>query len=103
MSKDKLTKILDAADIICGECAGTEEDCNNCAVREICDNVRHYNSNSDTRSYCVTLLVTGYYTAHVFAKDADEAGEIAIDAFENEVHPDIENTEITTWETIEEE
>lgn len=40
MTKDKLYRIIEAADVICGECWGVEEDCHNCKVRLICDYAR---------------------------------------------------------------
>ena len=52
------SNILNAADTICGECNGTEDDCNKCFVRAICDDVLGRNKSKDNHSYCVTLLVT---------------------------------------------
>lgn len=97
------TNILMAADIICGECAGTEEDCEKCFVREICDDVLGHNQPKEEQSYCVTLSVTGYYTAHVTAKSEEEAIKITQDMYHNCANPHIETAETSALEVIKEE
>ena len=38
MSDTEYKKYLDAIDIVCGNCYGTEMTCKNCPVRICCDN-----------------------------------------------------------------
>lgn len=40
VTKEKLNKILDAADVICSECWGNENECEFCYVRQICDEAK---------------------------------------------------------------
>lgn len=103
MTKEKLDKILDASDTICGECNGTEYDCEKCFVRAICDDVLGRNQPKEEQSYCVTLSVTGYYTAHVTAKSEDEAIKIAQDMYHSCASPKLETEETSVWEVIKEE
>ena len=97
------TNILMVADIICGECNGTEEYCNKCFVRAICDDVLGRKQSKKEQSYCVTLLVTGYYTAHVTAKSEEEAIKIAQDMYHSCANPQIETAETSAWEVTKEE
>ena len=97
------TNILMAADIICGECAGTEEDCEKCFVRAICDDVLGRNQPKKEHSYCVTLSITGYYTAHVTASNEQEAANLAQDMYHKCANPQIETAETSVWEVIKEE
>lgn len=54
MEKEKLVKIIDAADIICDECWGVEEDCHNCKVRLICDYAREQYNKTKEETVCPT-------------------------------------------------
>ena len=103
MTKERLNKILGAANVICGECNGTEDDCNKCFVRAICDDVLGRNKSKDNHSYCVTLLVTGYCTANVTATSEEEAIKIAQDMYDSCANPQIETAETSAWEVIKEE
>ncbi len=94
------TNILNAADTICGECSGTEEDCEKCYVRAICDDVLGH---TPKNRYCVTLSVTGYYTAHVTASNEQEAVNLAQDMYHNCASPKLETAETSPWEVIKEE
>lgn len=55
-----------------------------------------------TKSYCVTLLVTGYTTLHVEAESKDAASEAAKELPFNIHNCQIDNTEVTIWEVDEE-
>ena len=103
MTKEKLDKILDASDTICGECNGTEYDCEKCFVRAICDDVLGRNQPKKEQSYCVTLSVTGYYTAHVTAKSEEEAINLASDIYVKQLNPKLENTVVILNKVIKEE
>ena len=103
MTKERLNEILGAADTICGECNGTEDDCNKCFVRAICDDVLGRNQPKEEYQYCVTLSVTGYYTAHVTAKNEEKAIKIAQDMYHSCANPQIETAETSAWEVIKEE
>lgn len=92
------TNILNAADTICGECNGTEDDCNKCFVRAICDDVLGHNKSKEDHSYCVTLLVTGYCTANVTAASEEEAIKIAQDMYRSSDNPKIETVGTSVWE-----
>ena len=98
MTKERLNEILGAADTICGECNGTEDDCNKCFVRAICDDVLGRNKSKDNHSYCVTLLVTGYCTANVTATSEEEAIKIAQDMYCSSNNPKIETVGTSVWE-----
>ena len=54
-----------------------------------------------TKSYCVTLLVTGYYTFHVEAEIKVAASETAKELPFNIRNRQIDNTEVTVWEVDE--
>ena len=92
------SNILNAADTICGECNGTEDDCNKCFVRAICDDVLGHNQPKEEHQYCVTLSVTGYYTAHVTAKNEEKAIKIAQDMYRSSNNPKIETVGTSVWE-----
>ena len=96
------TNILNAADTICAECNGTEDDCNKCFVRAICDDVLGRNESKEDHSYCVTLLVTGYCTANVTATSEEEAIKIAQDMYQSDINPQLNNTETWVWGVKEE-
>ena len=98
MTKERLNEILGAANVICGECNGTEDDCNKCFVRAICDDVLGRNKSKEDRSYCVTLLVTGYCTANVTATSEEEAIKIAQDMYRSSDNPKIETVGTSVWE-----
>lgn len=59
--------------------------------------------NINNKTFCVTLSVTGYYTVHINAADAEAAIHLAREIFESDPNPKIENTETTVWEITEEE
>lgn len=59
--------------------------------------------NQSNKPFSVTLSVTGYYTVHLNAADAEAARCLARDIFESDQNPKIENTETTIWEIEEEE
>ena len=91
------SNILMAADTICGERNGTEDDCNKCFVRAICDDVLGRNKSKEDHSYCVTLLVTGYCTANVTATSKEEAIKIAQDMYRSSNNPKIETVGTSVW------
>lgn len=40
MTNENYNKYLEAVDVVCGECYGTEETCMTCPVRKCCDDYR---------------------------------------------------------------
>lgn len=55
-----------------------------------------------TKSYCVTLLVTGYTTLHVEAESKEAAAEAAKESSYDVRNRRLDNTEVTIWEVDEE-
>lgn len=103
MTKERLNEILGAADVICGECSGMEEDCENCWVRNICDDSKDEYRKNNLHEYLVTLLVTGYHTVHITASDEKEAEALAVKNFNSNPCPILDNKEVSVWEIIKEE